>query len=73
MRENDEITSGLRKEDRIEQESYNFQVRLGILVSERIIIKICITIKNMDFCTFLKCQHRSTFHHLLIFFFHEKV
>lgn len=52
MRENDEITSGLRKEDRIEQGSYNFQIRLGISVSERIMLKICITIKNMNFCIF---------------------
>lgn len=72
MRENDEIISGLRKEDRIEQGSYNFQIRLGISVSERIMLKICITIKNMEFCIFLKCQHRSTFHHLLIFFFSWK-
>lgn len=52
MRENDEIISGLRKEDRIEQGSYNFQIRLGISVSERIMLKICITIKNMEFCIF---------------------
>lgn len=40
VRENYEITSGLRKEDRIEQESYNFQIRLGLSASERIMLKI---------------------------------